>query len=530
MLRQIIEITIINHTTHKKTVLHPAPTGKVTVLTGQSRCGKSNIFRALRKLFYNIPDGSDFIRTGASECKISVKYDDGYVVSYRRTRGGISRYTVAVPDGKSADYDEGRAGMVPMEVQEITGIKPITIGGLEPLNINLAEQLDGPFLGTKVTTAPARAKILGKLAGTEELDYASKGLGVDIHRRKQDEKRLTEGIKEKQEDLKEYDHLEDLEKKIKAIGLIREKVKKFTEFRNRLMELATQRECLLIKIRAEEERFIGTKFVEDAQAQLMALIEKNNRKAALTGLCTRKNELVFNIIRAEEALKDTRNIARAGELLQLVENKKARFSTLNQLKNARNDAKDNILIAKMTIANTENIPAADKKLIDFTAKLERKRKIEALAAQRSNVCGNLALAIDTMKRTEKLAKAEELLNKVMEAKSKREKLYVLAGNRDNYGGEVWQADKVLDDTANLLAAEQLLTKVIEKFAKKKQLYVLSVKRTLGFEDVDRTHKTIINITKEIDRDQKEYVETLKRSGTCPTCGCIVVPERIKEVI
>jgi len=525
-----VEITIINHTTHKITVLHPAPAGKVTVLTGQSRSGKSNIFRSLRKLFYGIPDGCDFIRTGAKECVVSIKYDDGYVVSYRRTRGGISRYTVVSPDGKTADYDEGRAGMVPLEVQEITGIKPITIGGIEPLNINLAEQLDGPFLGTKNTTAPARAKILGKLAGTEELDYAGKGLSVDIHRRKQDEKRFTEDIEDKQKNLKQYDHLEDLEKIIKTIGLIREKVKKFTEFRNKLTELATQRDCLLIKIRTEEERFAGTKFVEEAQAKLAALVEKANRKTALSGLCTRKNELVFNIIRAEEVLKDTRNIVRAGELLQLVEAKRVKFSALNQLKTAQINAKINISNAKMTIVNTENIPVADKKLIDLAAKLERKRKLKELSSQRNNICGNLALADITIKKTDTLTRAEELLNRTIDTKAKRDRLYVLAGKADNYGSEVWRANEVLDATKSINDAEILLSKVILSIQKRKPLLALQAKLTeLGLA-IKTQEELAAGWEKQVKQAQTEYVEILKQSGTCPTCGCIVVPERIKEVI
>jgi exonuclease SbcC len=529
-LRQIIEIKIINFASHEKTVLYPASAGKVTVLTGQSRCGKSNIFRAIRKLFYNIPEGSGFIRTGASECVISVKYDDGYIVSYRRTRGGISRYTVVSPDGKTADYDEGRAGMVPLEVQEITGIKPITIGGIEPLNINLAEQLDGPFLGTKVTTAPARAKILGKLAGTEELDYAGKGLGIDIHRRKQDEKRLEDVTKDKQEDLKQYDHLEDLEKTIKTIGLIREKVKKFTELRNKLTELATQRDCLFIKIRTEEERFAGTRFIEDAQARLATLVEKANRKAVLAELCTRKNKLVYNIIQIEEVLKDTRNVTRAGELLQLAEAKRVRFSALNQLKTARNDAKTNISNAKMVIVATKNIPAADKKLINFTAKLEKKRRIESLSAQRNNVCGNLALAVDTMKRTENLTKAEKLLHKAMENKARREKLYVLAGNADNYGSEVWQANKILDKTKSINEAEKLLTNVVALKQKEKPLMSLRTRLAELVLAIKAQEELSADWDKKVKQDQAEYLEVLKQSGTCPTCGCIVVPERIKEVI
>jgi exonuclease SbcC len=480
-MRQLVRLTLINWTSFVKEVIELAGAGEMTVLTGQSRNGKSNVIRALRKLFYNIPSGDGFIRTGAKECIIAAEYDDGHKVSYRRTRGGISRYTITYPDGKTADYDDGMS--VPMEVQEITGVKPLLIGGLEPININIAEQLDGPFLGTKVVSAPARAKILGKLAGTEELDYTAKVLGIDINRRKQRKKELEDDIKDFEAKVKQYDYLEDLDSQIKALGLIMIKIKKFTEERNRLKELATKRDCLLVQIRAAQEQVAGTKFVEDAAVALAGVETRSHTHTVLINLENKLIETQDKIGIAKNLLDQTVSVQRAGMMLEQTEKMSQKRCQLQKL--------------GQTYSNLLNLKADNEAIITQTAKVPE---------------------------------AERLMVKIEASKAKVVKLLsrntALVANKN----AISLCEEALILTAGTEIAREKLSRVVQLETKKKTLWNTKTILT-GFQNNIELEKNIItNKSIVIKGLEEEYLNTFTELGRCPWCGGEVKPECLKEVI
>ena len=141
--------------------MEPAPSRQLTVIVGPSDSGKTAIIRALRWLYYDIPRGTDFISVQERSARVTLSLADGNKVVRERSRTTYNRYLV------NDQRFEGFKNIVPAEVMENTGVRPVTVGDLV-LNLNLAEQLDGPFLGKSVSD-PARAKVLGKLAGTGKL-------------------------------------------------------------------------------------------------------------------------------------------------------------------------------------------------------------------------------------------------------------------------------------------------------------------------------------------------------------------------
>ena len=175
----IKRVTIKNFQSHVHTVLEPAAGGHLTVVTGPSRNGKTAIFRALKWLFCNTPDGVEYIRWGETFCRVTAEYADGTEVIRYRTTGGVNRYIITRP-GMDDEIFSGFGRGVPLEIQQITGVTPVEIAEGLMVDLNLADQLDVPFLGNRAVSSLQRAKILGKLAGTEELDIAGKQLATDI--------------------------------------------------------------------------------------------------------------------------------------------------------------------------------------------------------------------------------------------------------------------------------------------------------------------------------------------------------------
>jgi exonuclease SbcC len=236
----IKSIELQNFQSHHSTHIEPAPPGQLTVITGPSDSGKTAIIRALKWLLYNQPAGADFMRTGASMVRISVKFADGNIVTRERT-AATNRYKILQPGAEKPEVFEGFGATVPLEIQEITGVRTVKIADLD-LMLNLSEQLDGPFLGQKSISSPARAKILGKLAGTEEIDVAATETGRDLYRRNQDEKRLTSEIEELEKRIGEYAWIEKLAEKIAALENLAARIK---ERQARLATLEQKRGELL---------------------------------------------------------------------------------------------------------------------------------------------------------------------------------------------------------------------------------------------------------------------------------------------
>ncbi len=213
-----MKLILENFQSHQKTEVELAPRGELTVVTGPSDSGKTAIIRGLRWLFYNTPQGADFIRVGCNFARVTVELENGWKVLRTRTKSGSrNQYITLDPGGARQEY-EGFGSSVPLEVQEILGIREVLVGDMD-IKLNLAEQLDGPFLGSSVS-AGARAKVLGKLAGTEEIDIASKSLGTDLYRAGQKEKDLSQRGEVLKATLEGYAWVEPLGETIAQLGTV----------------------------------------------------------------------------------------------------------------------------------------------------------------------------------------------------------------------------------------------------------------------------------------------------------------------
>lgn len=214
MSASIKSVFVEDFQSHQKTRIELPGPGQLCVIVGPTDSGKTAIVRALRLLLYNVPLGIEYIRVGRNMATVAVEMSDGTKVARERSKS-VNRYRVTKP-GQSPQVFEGFGGSVPLEVQEATGVRTVSIGDSLELALNLSEQLDGPFLGKSVS-GPAKAKILGALAGTEEVDEAQRTLGTDLHRANQEEKRLADTVQALEAKITEYNYLPELAQKIEAL-------------------------------------------------------------------------------------------------------------------------------------------------------------------------------------------------------------------------------------------------------------------------------------------------------------------------
>src|SRR5690625_5024172 len=147
----------------------------LNVITGPSDSGKTAVIRAIRWLAFNEPQGEAFVNDRVGEAEVQVTLQSGAIITKTR-RNGKTSYLVQQDETDSGSLFE--KSEVPLEVTRLLGIEKQTFGDFVAA-LNFSFQLDAPFLISE--TASAGAKILGKLAGTESVDLAIKGVSKDTH-------------------------------------------------------------------------------------------------------------------------------------------------------------------------------------------------------------------------------------------------------------------------------------------------------------------------------------------------------------
>jgi len=212
-MRYIKDIVLRNFQSHTNSNITIGEPGQVTGIVGPTGNGKTAILRALKWVSHNTPSGDDFIKVGEKECRVAVIMSNEVIVERLRSKGGVNRYNI-IKAGDVQKYESFGTG-VPAEVQAALEISPLTIGD-QTFTLNFSGQLDGPFLGNDLPSS-ARAKVLGKLSGVEEVDYANRLLGIDLYRLKRDAEVWEAQTIALAAQLKNYEYLESLEEIIETV-------------------------------------------------------------------------------------------------------------------------------------------------------------------------------------------------------------------------------------------------------------------------------------------------------------------------
>ena len=479
-MNSIKRIEITNFQSHIKTTITPAPDGALTVATGPSDSGKTSILRALKWLLLNEPQGTDYIRVGASFARVTVELESGHTVIRERTKA-TNRYKIIAPGEMQPQVFEGFGSAVPLEVQELTGVRPVKIGDLE-LNLNLAEQLDGPFLGKSIS-AGARAKVLGKLAGTEEIDYAAKQLGTDLYRRNQDEKRLAGEVAELEEKIREYGWLPAVKAKIEALERLAAKVKAAQERRAVLVGLKARLGDVNEKITSCHAALYRWRNLGQAEELAINIAENQRGKEVLSKLVGNYWMLEKSIWACEKIVAKHATLPEAERMLQAAQEGVERAGKLSRLKNSYAAGREIIRKNQEILSNLEGLDAAEELLWSLNARKQRKERLDDLKIKWT-AKSNLVTA-------------------------EREKLQYWAG---------------------IEKAEKMLSGAQANHEQRNKLVSLRAYEKSFFEDVQRARGQVVMWENRVAELEGAYHDLLESAGVCPLCGATLIGMKIKEVI
>ena len=392
-MNPIKSITLENFQSHQKTTINPAGPGQLTVITGCSDSGKTAIIRALKWVFFNQPQGDEFTRIGASMVRVTLEYADGVSVVRERTKA-TNRYKIIQPGASESGPEvfEGFGGGVPLEVQEITGAKTVKMVD-QDLLLNLSEQLDPPFLGQKSTSAPGRAKILGKLAGTEEIDVAGAETGKDLYRRGQDEKRLGVEIGDLGTKIQEYAWVESLGQRIEILE-------------NLVTEMNAAKE-MIIKLSTLKSKFESTK-TREAEAQEIILHWINLPKAEKLVIAAEKDVARYQKLTsfAGQIQSITMSITTTKKII-------SRWTGLPE-------AEKNVFLAGLNVEKINRLAGLQKKLLFIGAEIEREQKTLSHLSKITDADTITSITAESLTRAKLLLTIQAKLNGI---ESQREKLF-----------------------------------------------------------------------------------------------------------
>lgn len=186
-MKWIKKLKIAGFQSHIDTQLDLVP--GMNIFVGPSDSGKSAITRAIRWVTQNEPLGDGYINQKVGSALVELHMSDASRVV--RTRGSFNSYIVG---------DETFAGFgtkVPEEVTAATGMRKALFGDAL-LWLSYSSQHDAPFMLSE--TGGQAARILGKLAGTEDLDAAGKLTNSDIigaRRHKAGQQEISSALSEK---------------------------------------------------------------------------------------------------------------------------------------------------------------------------------------------------------------------------------------------------------------------------------------------------------------------------------------------
>lgn len=470
-IKHIKEILLKGFQSHTDTRIDLSP--GLNVVVGPSDSGKTAVIRSIRWGLYSEPSGDAFINPQIEKAMAALKFSDGSEIV--RTRGkGENSYSVNGIDFK------GFGTNIPEEVSLAHGMPKASFGEMET-SLNISFQLDAPFMLSE--TPGAAAKVLGKLAGTEELDLAAKSVNSDLIKARTEKSNLEAQNEKTERALQDYMRVKEAEAKLQALEVVlaelnmkKERYQGLVKMDGRMQYFKIERENISIQL----ERF---KNVNRCQAIVSCEEDKVEKVQRLQRTITSVTSINSGIIDNKIAIKGLKKIEKAAEL----ETALSRAAGLVQWLSTHNSKYQEIdkasWIQKSILAKTKNFETGEKML--------------AAAASKN------AAALVLKKHNE---------------------------NLNYYAGRVEGGEKYLEKFKNLIVAIKTLLCVDGNLVRLDFMEDCSnmySDRSIKMRDTRleiSTHTGYEETAKEI------FADYLKSLGKCPTCHSDIHETQINQII
>ncbi|QGT99267.1 hypothetical protein SYNTR_0674 [Candidatus Syntrophocurvum alkaliphilum] len=465
-MKYLKQLEIINFQSHTHTKLNLS--SGLNIFVGESDQGKTAIIRAIRWLFFNEPRGSGFIRAGETSCEVTVILNNDVKISrIRDDSKRINRYIIKKPNQEEEIFEKFNKD-VPQEVQKELGIYRLWIDKDKEFELNIARQLDSPFLLSE--TASTRAKVIGRIANLHIIDGAQRDILRDIRglgRRKND---LENDINNMTETLKEYADLPEQENKINKLNIVIKKIDLLKEKINKL---------------------------EDIKTKL------NNNEIKIQNINTFLNKLQFLEISSEKIIQ-----------CQEVEKHLSKLETINK----------DIKLRKEQAQHFNNLAEKLQYVEDSAEFLSQLKETYTVFNDLGNIDSQISLCqkkIQTINyvitKTQNIDNGDNLIHQLYELRIKGHEIQELKRLYDERKKNYNTIKRYLEKYKNLDSLEKVINNL--NYLNQSYINVLNISENYYStkDDYEKSSQILSNIEDKYNKLIDNYIATLKEAGRCPTC-------------
>lgn len=476
-MKYIKKVVLENFQSHKYTELEFDE--RLNVIVGPSDQGKSAIIRGIKWALFNEPSGNFFIREGENDCSVTIVFNDNTKIKRYKSKSK-NLYYLYNSENKEQIF-EGFGTNVPKEIIEATNIRKVYLDGKQTNSINISDQLEGPFLLSEKTAT--RANSIGRLVGVHIVDDAVGDTLKDIRNLNLSKRNLTEQLNKLEENLKEYDYLEQLQKKVKRLEEIKIKIKESQEKVGKLKN-------------------IKLKYV-DTEKQI------SNTKKLIGEL---------NSVDVVENIANDLNVK--VKVYNFMNNKRKHLLDINK----------SICYNVNIINSLKNLNQTSQFIIELEDKVYKKRRLENINSNYKSIAKNIIVNNNIVNKLENIDIVEsktysiyEYSKRLMELKTIKKKFHE-NDIRTTYGVNYLEKFSKLDQADSILY--NLETKVSNL------LTLANIKNKTSFiqSELDSTVKNIEKENLQIKKLLEEYKILLEQFEVCPVCFHKIDNKTIEEII
>jgi len=412
-LPQIEEIRITGFQSHVSSFIRLCP--GLNVITGPSDSGKTAILRALKWVAFGEPSGEAFVNEAVGEAKVEILLDTGVTVTKTRRKGKTTYQlsTIAEPFEKAE---------VPEEVKQALGITKQTFGDFETA-LNFAFQLEAPFLISE--TASAGAKILGKLAGTEVVDLATKSVAKDTYAARQERSQAEKDIERIDAQLQEFNDLEVLKQQLEACEYLVSEIDKAYDKSKRLSDFKITHWNLTRLLEELGGRLEELAVIPDLEEDLQDIEKAQKRYDTLLDLYRQYGKVTATVTRLSDELDRYREVDNIAAEVSIIEANSKRLSTLNILRSSYQKHSDDVSRAAGVLHATKDLDAAEAVLHSVGGSAERISNLRTLQVRHTEARAALQRQREWVEMFSKIPEAESLLQQAESSSNRLESLRTL---------------------------------------------------------------------------------------------------------
>jgi len=330
----------------------------LNVITGPSDSGKTAVIRAIRWLAFNEPQGEAFVNDRVGEAEVQVTLQSGAIITKTRRKGKTS-YLVQQDETDSGSLFE--KSEVPLEVTRLLGIEKQTFGDFVAA-LNFSFQLDAPFLISE--TASAGAKILGKLAGTESVDLAIKGVSKDTYAARNERSQAEKDAERITGSLLEFLGIDDHKQSLETAELLMEQIESSNTKFETLKEHRVHYVLAIEKVNELFETLNKLAHVPDLEIDMQDIEKSQQRYDDLLQMYSDGNRLQEKINVLGQELETYTGTKSASDLLNSIVLDTDRLTNNITLRQVYHENAEDVRRANLTLEKTKELDSAARGLND----------------------------------------------------------------------------------------------------------------------------------------------------------------------